>query len=93
VNGTGYPHGLRGDAIPLEGRIAAVADVFDALTSERVYQAAHPAEDARAILEAGRGTLFDPAVLDAFHAARDEIEAVRVSEVGAPSASNAPGAP
>jgi putative two-component system response regulator len=88
VNGTGYPRGLRGDGIPLEGRIAAVADVFDALTSERVYQAAHPAEDARAILEAGRGTLFDPAVLDAFHAARDEIEAVRLSEVGvsAPSA-------
>ena len=76
----------------LEGRIAAVADVFDALTSERVYQAAHPADDARAILEAGRGTLFDPAVLDVFHAARDEIEAVRVSEVGAPSASNVPNA-
>jgi putative two-component system response regulator len=86
VNGTGYPRGLSGDEIPLEGRIAAVADVFDALTSERVYQAAHPADDARAILEAGRGTLFDPAVLDAFLAAHDEIEAVRVSVVGAPSA-------
>jgi putative two-component system response regulator len=83
VNGTGYPRGLRGEEIQLEGRIAAVADVFDALTSARVYQAAHPADDARAILEAGRGTLFDPAVLDAFQAARDEIEAVRLSEVGA----------
>jgi putative two-component system response regulator len=79
VNGTGYPRGLRGAEIPLEGRIAAVADVFDALTSERVYQAAHPAEDARAILEAGRGTLFDSDVLDAFHAAREEIEAVRLT--------------
>ena len=87
VNGTGYPRGLRSDEIPLEGRIAAVADVFDALTSARVYQDAHPADDARAILEAGRGTLFDSAVLDAFQAARDEIEAVRLSDVGAPSPS------
>ncbi|HEU4448681.1 MAG TPA: HD domain-containing phosphohydrolase [Gaiellaceae bacterium] len=85
VNGSGYPRGLRGDEIPLEGRIAAVADVFDALTSERVYQAAHRADDARAMLESGRGTLFDPAVLDAFDAARDEIEAVRASVASAGS--------
>lgn len=82
VNGSGYPRGLRGEEIPLEGRIAAVADVFDALTSERVYQAAHTADEARAMLEAGRGTLFDPAVLDAFQAAHDEIEAVRLGEAG-----------
>jgi len=77
MNGTGYPSGLRGEEIPLEGRTAAVADVFDAVTSERIYQRALGPEDARAILAAGRGTLFDPAVLDAFESARAEVEAVR----------------
>lgn len=82
LNGAGYPRGLQGEEIPLEGRIAAVADVFDAVTSERIYQRALGPEEARAILEAGRGTLFDPAVLDAFEAARAEVEAVRL---GAPA--------
>jgi putative two-component system response regulator len=78
MNGTGYPRGFRGEEIPLEGRIAAVADVFDAVTSERIYQRALGPDEARAILAAGRGTLFDPAVLDAFEAARAEVEAVRL---------------
>jgi HD-GYP domain-containing protein (c-di-GMP phosphodiesterase class II) len=66
VDGSGYPHGLRGDRIPIEGRIVAVADVFDALTSSRPYKAAWPVADAVAYLEAGVGTQFDPDCVRAF---------------------------
>jgi putative two-component system response regulator len=66
VDGTGYPHGLAGDAIPLEGRIAAVADVFDALVSDRVYRAAMPIDAALELMARDRGTHFDPDVFDAF---------------------------
>jgi putative two-component system response regulator len=72
LDGSGYPQRLRGEAIPIEGRIAAVADVFDALTSERVYQPARPVGDALAILEAGRETMFDTDVLDALHNVLEE---------------------
>jgi putative two-component system response regulator len=65
-DGTGYPKGLAGEEIPLEGRIAAVADVFDALTSDRPYRASLPAAEARAHIAAGSGTAFDPDVVDAF---------------------------
>jgi putative two-component system response regulator len=65
-DGEGYPCGLAGEEIPLEGRIVAVADVFDALTSDRPYRRALSAADARAHLAAGRGTAFDPQVVDAF---------------------------
>lgn len=75
-DGTGYPRGLAGEAIPLEGRIAAVADVFDALISDRPYRPALPLPDALGILRAGRGTHFDPAVLDAFEASLDEVVAL-----------------
>ena len=64
-DGTGYPNGLRGDGIPVEGRIAAVADVFDALTSDRVYRHALPVAVAFELMQQGRGTQFDPRVLDA----------------------------
>ena len=64
-DGNGYPGGLAGDAIPLEGRIAAVADVFDALTTERVYRRALPVEGALALMREERGGQFDPLVLDA----------------------------
>ncbi len=63
-DGTGYPNGLAGNAIPLTGRIVAVADVFDALTSERPYKAAWPVDKARALLEESRGSHFDPACVD-----------------------------
>jgi putative two-component system response regulator len=72
LDGSGYPQRLRGDEIPVEGRIAAVADVFDALTSQRVYQPARPVDEALAILEAGRETMFDASVLDALHAVLEE---------------------
>jgi PAS domain S-box-containing protein len=64
VDGSGYPNGLKGDEIPLEGRIVAVADVFDALTSDRVYRKAFDFERAIQMMREGRGTHFDPHVLD-----------------------------
>ncbi len=65
-DGNGYPRGCKGDEIPIEGRNAAVADVFDALTSERVYRPAHGFDDALEIMRSGRGTQFDPELLDLF---------------------------
>ena len=65
-DGSGYPDGLVGDAIPIAARLMAVADVFDALISQRVYKAAMNNAEARAIISAGRGTHFDPDVTDAF---------------------------
>ena len=64
-DGTGY-HGMAGEGIPLPGRIVAVADVFDALTSERPYKRAWPVQDALAEIEAQAGRQFDPAVVAAF---------------------------
>lgn len=69
MDGTGYPQGLRGDDIPLEGRIAAVADVFDALTSYRVYSRAITFNEAVAYLRDNKDTHFDPLVVDVFLAA------------------------
>jgi putative two-component system response regulator len=66
IDGTGYPQGLTGQDIPVEGRIAAVADVFDALTSHRVYSRAVSATTAVGMLKAGRGTHFDGTLLDLF---------------------------
>jgi HD-GYP domain-containing protein (c-di-GMP phosphodiesterase class II) len=65
-DGSGYPLGLAGEEIPLPGRIAAVADVFDALTSDRVYRAAIPLEAAVEMIRAECGSHFDPRVVDAF---------------------------
>ncbi|MEW6221302.1 MAG: HD domain-containing phosphohydrolase, partial [Thermodesulfobacteriota bacterium] len=76
-NGSGYPRGLAGTDIPVEGRIAAVADVFDALTSDRVYKKAMPVSQAVAILEEGRGLHFDPMFLDLFLASLAEIDELR----------------
>jgi diguanylate cyclase (GGDEF)-like protein len=81
-DGTGYPHGLAGAAIPLEGRIAAVADVFDAITSNRVYRSAFARDDAIVVMREGRGTHFDPLVLDLF---LEELESAVPSEQPAPS--------
>jgi putative two-component system response regulator len=66
VDGTGYPNGLKGDAIPLAGRIAAIADVFDALTSNRVYRRSFPLMEAVEIMKKESGTHFDPKLLSAF---------------------------
>lgn len=64
--GGGYPHGLRGEDIPITARIFAVADVFDALTSHRPYKKPLKFEETMEILEQDRGKHFDPMVLDAF---------------------------
>jgi putative two-component system response regulator len=65
-DGTGYPDRLAGDAIPLPARIMAVADVFDALTTQRVYKAAIPCAEAVAIIRAGQGRQFDPVLVEVF---------------------------
>jgi putative two-component system response regulator len=83
-DGTGYPHRLAGDTIPLMGRIVAVADVFDALTSERPYKAAWPVEKARALLVENSGTHFDPACVQAFLDEWDQVMTIRESLVDEP---------
>ena len=65
-DGTGYPRGLRGEGIPIVGRIVAVADVFDALTHDRPYKAAWSVEQALAEIEQQAGAQFDPQVVEAF---------------------------
>jgi cyclic di-GMP phosphodiesterase len=65
-DGSGYPQGLRGDAIPLAGRICAIADVFDALTTERPYKKAWPVVEAVNLIEENKNKHFDPALVEAF---------------------------
>jgi putative two-component system response regulator len=72
-DGAGYPSGLVGADIPLWGRICAVGDVFDAVTSERPYKPAFPNEEALQLLQAGRGKHFDPRVVDVFFEQLEEI--------------------
>ncbi len=75
-DGSGYPQGLKGDAIPLAARLMALADVYDALRSARHYKGALPHEEAVATIEEGRGAHFDPAVVDAFLAMQDAFIAI-----------------
>ncbi len=75
-DGTGYPDGLVGRSISLPARIVAIADVFDALTSERVYKDAMDPETARELIESERGRHFDPIVVDAFIACFDRFRAL-----------------
>lgn len=72
-DGTGYPHGLKGDAIPLEGRIAAIADVFDALTTHRVYRRAYHLGTAVEMMKEEAGTHFDPDLLALFWGVLPEV--------------------
>ncbi|CRI67638.1 Response regulator receiver modulated metal dependent phosphohydrolase [Thiocapsa sp. KS1] len=67
-DGSGYPEGLKGDAIPIAARLMALADVFDALICQRVYKLPYPFAQTVTIIEQGRGTHFDPDVVDAFMA-------------------------
>ncbi len=76
-DGSGYPRGLAGEDIPPEGRIAAIADVFDALTSDRVYRPAFPVKSAVEMMRAERGQHFDPELLDGFFMVLPEVEAIR----------------
>ena len=72
-DGSGYPDGLAGEAIPVSARLMALADVFDALISQRVYKPAMSFDEARDIITAGRGKHFDPDMTDAFLAGFDEF--------------------
>lgn len=85
-NGNGYPQGLRGESIPLAGRICAVADVFDALTSKRVYKDAIPVDEALGILTKERGQHFDPRLVDAFIAAMPEVLTIKEQHADRPIA-------
>jgi putative two-component system response regulator len=73
IDGNGYPNGLMGDEIPIEGRIATIADVFDALTSKRVYKPAFSVEKALEIMIEGLGTQFDKEFFGLFQGAMDEV--------------------
>ena len=77
-DGNGYPDGLAGDDIPLSARLMTVADVFDALISKRVYKQAIAFSTVRKIMAEGRGTQFDPDIIDVFLAGCDEFEAIAV---------------
>ncbi|MGB1582253.1 MAG: HD-GYP domain-containing protein [Solirubrobacterales bacterium] len=76
-DGDGYPQGLAGEEIPIEGRLAAIADVFDALTSDRVYRKAMSIDQALSIMADGRGTHFDPDLLDVFFDSIVEVLMIR----------------
>jgi len=72
-DGTGYPRGLKGETIPLEGRITAIADNFDALTTQRVYKPAYDFDHAKELMLKERGKHFDPELLDIFFDSMEEI--------------------
>ena len=72
-NGTGYPHGLKGDEIPLQGRIMAIVDVYDALISERVYKKAYTEEETLALILGEKGKHFDPLLVDVLFSIKDRV--------------------
>ena len=80
-DGSGYPLALAGEDIPIEGRITAVADVFDALSSKRPYKPAFPREKCFAIMEESRGKHFDPSVLDVFFSHAQDIIKIQIAHV------------
>ncbi len=75
-DGTGYPTGLSGEAIPEAARIVAIVDVYDALTHDRVYRKELPEEKVIQIMRDGRGTHFDPRLLDVFMSVLPEMRAI-----------------
>ena len=77
-DGTGYPNGLKGEEIPLSARIVALADVYDALISRRIYKEAYQHDMAKSIIEKERGNHFDPIVVDAFLSFEDKF--IKISE-------------
>lgn len=91
-DGSGYPEGLAGEAIPLPARLMALADVFDALISKRAYKPALPLDRATAIIIEGRGAHFDPDVVDAFIAHMGEFAAIaaRYADLARPALNTTP---
>ncbi len=92
-DGTGYPARLAGEAIPLSGRVVALADVYDALTTRRVYKPAYAHAEARAMIAAESGKHFDPAVVAAFMGAEAEFDAIRGRLAAEPTDTPTPAAP
>lgn len=92
-DGSGYPDGLAGESIPLEARIVALADVFDALTSRRVYKPAFDLADSVKIISEGNGKHFDPRLVEAFHRCFPKMVQVMESFADQPRATPAPSAP
>jgi putative two-component system response regulator len=92
-DGSGYPHGLQGDHIPLSGRIVTVADVFDALTHDRPYKHAWPIERALAEITAQRSRQFDPDVVDAFLGLLDRGALSAIPKMAQPQPSTATAGP
>lgn len=80
-DGSGYPNGIAGDAIPLSARLMALADVYDALISRRVYKPPYPHDEAVRIIERGKGTHFDPDVVDAFLQIESEFKQLALRNV------------
>ena len=77
-DGSGYPNGLKGAEIPIEARITTICDVFDALLSKRPYKESFTIEKAEDIIKEGKGTHFDPEIVDAFFAIKDEILSIKM---------------
>jgi HD-GYP domain-containing protein (c-di-GMP phosphodiesterase class II) len=77
-DGTGYPYGLKAEEIALSARIVALADMYDALTSQRVYKAAMSHEEACRIIRDARGSHFDPRIVDAFDRVADTFSRARI---------------
>jgi putative two-component system response regulator len=75
-DGSGYPYGLRGLDIPLLGRLMAIADVYDALTSTRPYKKPFSHEESAAIVIEGAGTHFDPVLVDVFKRVKEDFAAI-----------------
>ena len=78
-DGSGYPFHLKGNSIPIYGRIAAIADVFDAMTSQRIYKAPAETEESLSLLKREEGSSFDPGMVNSFIKSRDEI--IRIQEI------------
>lgn len=91
-DGSGYPEGLAGDAIPISARLMAVADVYDALITKRVYKGSMTHAEASRIMLEGRGSHFDPDIIDAFLALQDEFQAIatRFTDAGPEHAPDPP---
>ncbi len=83
-DGSGYPNGWKGEQIPLSGRLMAIADVYDALISKRVYKAPFSHSKAVAIIEEGRGSHFDPDLVDAFLEVAEEFRQIALQHVDFP---------
>jgi len=81
-DGSGYPNGLKGEEIPIYARIMAIADVYDALTSSRSYKDAYPHQRAMEIILGGKGSMFDPELVELFEAANDRFEEVLLQRYG-----------